>query len=212
VVDGWFMHPNEGIKRIGAEKLPVLDRRTLGYFLGFSTDIFKFPYGPTAQQPARFWSLLVATTYVDYFNYTFAGKRGIEPMVPAGGSTLGVGFIPWSRASVWGGTFISAITVLGWVACAWWLLKRREAARLAALSIPAAAFAGLVTFVTKNPYEFEGVVKGMYLHYAALPLYGVFGIAVAWFWSHRWLRPLAIVSGIAVLAVASFDFFCRLTA
>jgi hypothetical protein len=212
VVDGWFMHPNEGIRRIGAEKLPVLDRRTLGYFLGFNPDIFQFPYGPAAQKPARFWSLLVATTYVDYFNYTFAGKRGIEPMVPAGGSILGVGFIPWSRASVWGGTFISAVTLLGWMACVWWLLKHREAARLAALAVPAAALMGLVAFVTKNPYEFEGVVKGMYLHYAALPLYGVFGVAVAWFWSHRWLRPLAIVSGISVLAVASFDIFCRLTA
>jgi 4-amino-4-deoxy-L-arabinose transferase-like glycosyltransferase len=212
VVDGWFMHPNEGIARIGAEKLPVLDRRTLGYFLGFSTDVWKFPYGPAAQQPPRFWSLLVATTYVDYFNYTFAGKRGIERMVPAGGSILGVGFLPWSRASVWGGTFISAITLLGWGACAFWLLKHREAARLAALCVPAAALVGLMAFVTKNPYEFEGVVKGMYLHYAALPLYGVFGVAVAWFWSHRWLRPLAVVSGICVVAVASFDFFCRLTA
>ena len=138
--------------------------------------------------------------------------RGIERMVPAGGSGLGVGFLPWSRASVWGGTFISAITLLGWTACAWWLLKHREAARLAALAVPAVALMGLVAFATKNPYEFEGVVKGMYLHYAALPLYGVFGVAVAWFWSNRWLRPLAVVSGICVLAVASFVFFCRLTA
>ena len=52
----------------------------------------------------------------------------------------------------------------------------------------------------------------MYLHYAALPLHGVFGVAVAWFWSRRWLRPWTVVSGMAVLAVASFDFFCRLTA
>jgi hypothetical protein len=215
ILDGWnkpgrTANIRYGIERVDAsEKVAVLDRRTLGFFLGFDPEIWKFPYGPVAQNPPRFWSLLIATTFVDYHNYTFVPKNGRNPMVPAGGSIMDVTFIPLSRASVIGGTYIAVLTLIGWLGCVVILLKHRATARLAALGVPLAAMAGQASFVVQFPFEFEGVVKGLYFHFASLPLYAVFGIAVAWLWSKPLLRPFAVLGFVAVAAVASYTLVCR---
>ena len=192
---------------------PVLDRRSLGYvFLG-STEIYSRPFWPTAIQPnARFFPVLVASTFGDYLNYGYAPRRPERPgdIISNVGPVRREALIP-ARLSVVGGTVI-ALAVLGcWLAALRALWRRREAERLPLLLAPPLAIAGLLYFTIAHPFDSEGVIKAAYVQFGCGPLYGLFGLAVAWLWERgRGARVLACIALAALALVALYTFVCRL--
>ena len=60
----------------GAEDKPYWRRRSPAYFAGWDPAIFTFPFYPTASgESPRFWPVLVASTFVDHYNYGLARDR-----------------------------------------------------------------------------------------------------------------------------------------
>ena len=55
---------------------PYLDRRTLGFFVGWSNSIFEYPYFPSAR--SRFLPVLIASTFVDYYNFSLVVRVPTE--------------------------------------------------------------------------------------------------------------------------------------
>ncbi|HYQ17175.1 MAG TPA: hypothetical protein VEQ58_15490, partial [Polyangiaceae bacterium] len=198
-LDGWYRRPTAATIQVAAHKKELLDRRTLGYVFGFSTDIVTFPYMPMAVEPSsRFWSVLIATSYSDYFNYRFGPAPDKAGSIRVQLNTVARRSIFWGGASVASGIGIALVTVLGWVVMAWRAVERRSVARQAALLVPALGAVGAIYFATQYPYDFEGVVKAHYFHFVAFPLYAVYGASVAWLLRHRLLAPLGWL-GVALL-------------
>jgi hypothetical protein len=105
---------------------------------------------------------------------------------------------------------IAGVSVLSWFAVLFRLLRRREIARPVVLLLPAVGALSLMSFVTQFPYDFEGVVKGIYFQFAATPLYAVFGTAVAWLLSVPKLMPVAIAAIVSLVPVAAYTTYCAL--
>ena len=78
------------------------------------------------------------------------------------------------------------------------------------LAVPVLAVVGQLHFAVKYPIDSEGMVKAIYLQFAAAPLCATFGVAVAWLWRRRRARILAVVELAAVAAVAVYAIACRL--
>ena len=75
--------------------------------------------------------------------------------------------------------------------------------------VPLLVVVGQLHYATAYPFDFQGVVKGVYAHCGSPPLYAAFGLAVAWLWQRRRLRPFALANLAALAAVASYTFYCR---
>jgi 4-amino-4-deoxy-L-arabinose transferase-like glycosyltransferase len=194
-------------------KTPYLDRRSFGYLLGFDVGIFADPYYPQASIPrARFLSLLVATTFADYFSFRFAPTpRAGEPSVTRVHRAIPETAYGLSLACVAAGAVVALTTVLAWFAITRAAWRRRHAATLTLLLFPAAALVGQLHFAIEYPNDTYGPVKGVYLQFAAPVMLAVFGLGVEWLWARpRWL-PLAGLCLAAVLAVAPYTLYCRLS-
>ena len=197
-VSGWDLLPTADTIAAKVKNIPLLDRRTIGYILGWSSDVYQNPYYPSGTSPhARFWPVLVATTFVDYYHYGFA--RGSMGRV-----------MTTARVSAATGTVISAITVCAWGALVVRLLRRRDVARLVLLSFPLFGLLGQLSFAIQFPYDWEGVVKGIYLHFSAAPLYAVFAVGLVWLWRHARTRPIAVLGFLSLVGVASYTVHCLL--
>lgn len=195
------------------EAMPYFDRRPLGFYLGWNLDIYLHPLYPTALKPnARFFPVLVASTFNDYYVYSFTGggKYGSNRWVSAAGVTLGC-------LSIGAGTIIALITVIAWFAAARVLWRRREDGapdpRFALLLAPFGALIGQLHFATKYPNDNFGPIKGAYLQFVAPVLCALFGAAVAWMWRRRaavrW-RVAALIALGAVALVAAYSINARL--
>jgi len=210
-LDGWYRRPTEDTQRVGAQRMEPIDRRTLGFFLGFSTDIVRFPYYPSGIEPApRLWPVLIASSFCDYYNYSFGPSSDVGAPVQVGGKPAGERATLLGRASVAGGVVIASVSAVGWLAAVTRMLRRREVARPLVLLMPALGALGQMFFATQYPYDFEGVIKGIYFHFATLPLYAVFGVLTAWLFTRRKLRPLALVAGLSIVPVAAYTTYCAL--
>jgi hypothetical protein len=211
VLDGWYKRPTADTERVGAQKTEITDRRTLGFFLGLSTDVLRFPYYPADIEPrSRFWPVLIASSFCDYYNYRFGPPADVGAPVVANGREVGERATDLGRASVAGGTVIALASALAWPIAILKLVRRREVARPLALLVPALAVMGQLFFATEFPYDFEGVVKGVYFHFATLPLYALFGTAFARLWRTRLLRPGAMVLAMSVIPVAAYTTYCAI--
>jgi hypothetical protein len=211
IIDGWYKRPTADTDNVGAHRIETLDRRTLGFFLGFTTDIVRFPYYPSGIEPTpRLWPLLIASSFSDYFNYSFAPASDVGYPLLAVSRSVGERATTLARASIAGGLIIASVSVVGWIAALVRLLRRREIARPIVLLLPAMGALGQMSFATKNPYDFEGVVKGIYFQFAAAPLYAVFGAAVAWLFTVPKLVPLAMVAILSIMPVAAYTTYCVL--
>jgi hypothetical protein len=195
------------------EGIPYLRKRPLSFFVGWTPAIFGWPYAPVGIKPsAQFWTPLVASTFVDYYNFAYAPYPD-----PAGPHELG-NFRPLrhdvravSRFSMIGGTLIALATLAAFFPVLAGVWRRREYGRLAFLLAPLFAIAGQLHFSVKYPIDSEGMIKGTYVQFAAAPLYVLFGLAVAWLWSRRpFGRALAVAQLAAVAAVAYYTIYCRL--
>jgi len=196
------------------QKIPYLDRRPLGYFIGWSNDIYKSPYYPAAISPhSRFFPVVIASTFADYYNYGFAKPppRTIAHAV-ANSRPLLLRALTWGRISVVSGSFVAVIMLLTGIRCVRTLWRRRDTSRLLFLVAPLVGILGQLHFATHFALDIEGPVKGSYLQFACLPLCALFGLGVTGgIWRKKkllLLLPIAALMGITgYTVVALFSWF-----
>jgi hypothetical protein len=188
------------------EKIPYFQRRPLGFYLAWNLDIYVSPLYPSGIKPnPRFFPVLLASTFSDYYGYSFSGGgvyKG-ERWIPGEGVTLGA-------MSIGAGTVIALVTVIAWLGVVRALWRRRADGepdpRFALLLPPLGALIGALHFATKYPNDNFGPIKGAYLQFVAPILCAVFGVGVAWMWGRgrRPWRVAAVVAMGAVVIVAAY--------
>jgi 4-amino-4-deoxy-L-arabinose transferase-like glycosyltransferase len=189
------------------EAMSYFDRRPLGFYLAWNLGIYVHPVHPTGIKPnARFFPVLVASTFNDYYVYSYSGggRYRTERSVSAAAVTMGC-------LSVAGGTAIALVTVIAWFAAVRALWRRREDGepdpRFALLLAPLGALLGQLHFATKYPNDNFGPIKGAYLQFVAPVLCALFGVGVAWMWGRprrRWrIGALAALGCLALVAAYS---------
>src|SRR6185503_12573253 len=152
-----------------------LDRRTLGFVLYWDDQIYDDrPFWPVASSPrARFWPMLVATTFSDYYNFAFAPRAGPGVAVPSvviNGKAMPEGAVAPARRSAAGGTALAALALAAWWGATRALWRRRDHGRLAILLVGMFAVLGQLHFSIQYPYDPFGPIKGAYLQFAG-PVY-----------------------------------------
>jgi hypothetical protein len=193
------------------ELIPYLDRRTVGFFVGFDPDVFQDPYAPTGYRPhPRFFSVLLASTFCDFYNYSLFRPDPGRAVIVRDSRTLPAWSLPLSQASVVGGAIIAFIVLLSWLAAARALWRRPDDPRLILLLVPALALLGQLHFATKYPNDNFGPIKGAYLQFAAPVAGGLFGLGVGWMWRRTWARSGAVVAMAALGLVAVYTIAARL--
>jgi hypothetical protein len=196
------------------ENVPVLDRRSLGFFVQWDPAVYVWPYYPAGVLPySRFFPVAVASTFVDYWNFSFSG---LDPATPAPmhdwlqNRPITPTLLTASQYAVVGGTLIFIATLAGWGFAAWSAVRRRDFGLMALLMVPALTLASALQFATAQPVDHYGVVKGVYLQFGAPPLHAAFGVAVAWASRARWRWPLFSMLLGALWLVAAYTVWCRL--
>lgn len=195
-----------------SNRKPYLDRRTAGYYVGWDSAVFSLPYYPTAIAPhPRFFPVALSSTFGDYWNYSFSSVEPAEPTgLVANSRALTPEVLQASRYSVAGGMVIMLASLAAWfgiVASVW---RKRDFGLLALCIVPVATVGAALHFATAYPVDTFGVVKGAYLQFGAPPLFGIFGVAVAWAARQRLRWPLLFALLAAVWLVASYTLYCRL--
>jgi 4-amino-4-deoxy-L-arabinose transferase-like glycosyltransferase len=194
-----------------SNKLPYLDRRTLGFVFGWDDGIYDFPYWPRAAEPhARFFPLVLASTFVDYYNFSFSGlSPGTSTGLMANGRPLTPRLVNVSRLSAAGGTFIALGVSVAFAACLYRGLRGRRWGIVALLLATGLSVLAALHFAIQYPTDGNGVIKGNYLQFGAPPLYALFGVAVGWAQNSR-LRWLLLAGFLVSLwLVASYTLYCR---
>jgi hypothetical protein len=196
------------------QKVPYLERRTLGFFVGWDAAVPLFPYYPSGIEPRpHFFPVAVASTFVDYWNYSFSG---LDPYVAVPGwpgdrlRPITPKLFRASQYAAAGGIVIFLATIVTWLAVMPRTFRRRDWGRLALLLVPLFTLLSALHFAVAYPLDSYGVVKGIYMHFGAPPLYALFGLAVAWAFQKpiRWPLFGALLG--ALWLVASYTLFCRL--
>lgn len=192
------------------EAMPYLERRPLGFYLGWTPGIFVHALYPTGIKPnARFFPVLLASTFNDYYAFSYSG--GGRYVAGRTDRTVSATAVTLGCLSAGGGTAIALVTVIAWFAAVRVLWRRREDGepdpRFALLLAPLGALIGQIHFATKYPNDNFGPVKGAYLQFVAPILCALFGVGVSWMWRRarwRWRVPaLAALGCVAVVAVYS---------
>ena len=192
---------------------PYLQRRAPDFFYGWSNDALTLPYAPSGQIPrSHFWPVVIATTFVDYYNVNFV-RHPTKPSTATGNyQPLPDAAVPFSEMSAVGGVVIAVSTLVAWLCASIVSLKRRQWAYLVLLLAPAFALLGQLHFVVLYPYDYQGPIKGVYLQFACAPLYALFGLAVYTMFRRRATWPIGIIQCAAVAAVASYTIYARVFA
>lgn len=194
------------------EHVPYLERRKPNFFYGWSNAIYSSPYWPAAVEPTSyFWPPLVASTFVDYYSYHFAGNK--QPTEIKNARDVPLRASQASGYSALGGTWIAAVTVIAWLATALVVFRRREAAALPLLFVPLVALAGQLHFAVKYAVDAQGPIKGLYMQFAAVPLYGLFGLGATWPLRLRrgWVGWVLLLPSLAaLLPVTAYVLIARL--
>jgi hypothetical protein len=81
--------------------------------------------------------------------------------------------------------------------------------RLLFAIVPLFGVLGQLHFAVRFANDGEGVIKGVYLHFAAISMYAFFGIGVGWLWRRRWGRPIVGLECLALLGIAAYTLACR---
>jgi 4-amino-4-deoxy-L-arabinose transferase-like glycosyltransferase len=194
-------------------KTPYLDRRTFGFVGYWDATIYKSPYWPAASRPyTRFWPMLVASTFSDYYNFAFVAR-------PSPGMAFTwinakpfriAAYLP-SRLSVVGGTglaFLMAAALLVGMRTLW---RRQDYARLTLLLAALLAIAGQLHFAVRFRVDDAGPIKGGYLQFVGPIFCALTGLAIAWLWSRR--NPITYALAIAAMGaiglVAVYTIYAR---
>jgi 4-amino-4-deoxy-L-arabinose transferase-like glycosyltransferase len=192
-------------------KTPYLDRRRLGFLLGWDRAIYDLPYWPTAAgEHPRFFPLLMVSTFVDYYNFSYSGLRPDDPATSrANARPLTPRLLGFSRLSAVGGTFIALGTTVAFVACLYGELRKQRWGVVALLVGAALSILSALHFAIQFPSDSNGVIKGTYLQFGAPPLYAMFGVAVAWTQRKPWRWLLFALFLASLWLVASYTLYCR---
>jgi len=190
------------------DSVPYWRRRPLTYAFGLGHgEIFRqIPCQPADAD--RFLPVLLATTFGDYYNQWFSGL--VDPATPS--LTVNDRPMPQStikllRASIYAGAVIAIAILCAWIAAARRALRERNEELGLLLLAPALATLGQLHYAIKYPFIHAGMIKAHYIQFVAAPLFGLFGVAVAWLWSRPRTRAAAIAlcAATAVVAVYSID-------
>jgi hypothetical protein len=191
--------------------IPYLHRRDLGFYWRWDPAIFSHPYVPTGYQPVpRFFPVLVASTFADYYSYSFAAFHGSTPVILVGHRPVPLLAFRLGCLSVIGGTLIALLTLCGWFGAARALRRRPADPRTVLLIAPLVALLGQLHFATKYPDDDFGPIKGAYLQFVAPILCALFGLAVAWLWRRVRTRAGAVAAIVALLLLLAYTVDCRL--
>jgi hypothetical protein len=193
------------------EKIPYLSRRTPGFYWQWDSAIFSHPYVPTGSRPqSRFFPVLVASTFSDYYSYCLAAWDATTPITRIHYRPIPLVAFDLSCRSVIGGTLIALLTLLSWLAAVARLRRQPSDPRAVLLIIPLLALLGQMHFATKYPNDDFGPIKGAYMQFVAPILCGLFGLAVGWMWRRVWARAGAIAALGALFLVFFYIADCRL--
>jgi 4-amino-4-deoxy-L-arabinose transferase-like glycosyltransferase len=194
-----------------SQTTPYLHRRSLGFVFGWNKAIYEYPYYPAAAAPhASFFPILLASTFVDYYNYSFSNMNPAKASAfMANGRPLTPRLINLSRLSVLGGTVITLGVSAAFIACLHRGVRRRQWGIVAVLLAAALSVLAALHFAIEFPFDDKGVIKGNYVQFGAPPLFALFGVAVAWAQRRRlrWLLLAALLTSLWL--VASYTMYCR---
>jgi hypothetical protein len=197
------------------DDVPMLDRRSAGFFLSWDPAINVWPYYPAGIKPyPRFFPLAIASTFIDYWNFSFSGLDPMTARTPmrdwSQNRPISPPLLRASRYAVAGGMVIFVATVAAWCAALRACLRRRDFGGLALLFVPALTLLTALQFATVHPVDHYGVVKGVYMQFGAPPMYALFGLAVGWSAAERRRWPLLGLLCLAFWLVATYTLWCRL--
>lgn len=194
-------------------KTPYLDRRTLGYFVSWSAELYALPFYPSASQPhARFLPVAIVSTFVDYYHYNFARPAHGRGDAIVNGKAFDTRTMPFAVGSAVAGTAIAFAVIAAWFGAWIFLWRSRDHGRLTLLLVPLVALAGQLHFAISLPFDHQGVVKGLYMQFGCSPLYALVGVAAAWLWTRRASKVhLGAFAGLIVAlgVVGVYAVFCR---
>jgi hypothetical protein len=206
-----FQLKNQAYAVVETDKLPLLDRRSLGFVFGWDPVIFAVPYWPVAITPQpRFWSVVTVGTFVDYWNFSYSGlDAGMQAPTMVNGRPLTPEVLTASQRSAVGGTLIAAITAIAFAVCCVIAARRREWGQLSLLGTAGLSIAAALHFAITYPIDHLGVIKAAYMQPGIAALYGVFGLASAWSLERRWRWPLFMVMLVSLWLVVAYTMYCR---
>jgi 4-amino-4-deoxy-L-arabinose transferase-like glycosyltransferase len=195
------------------ERVPYRARRPMAFAYGWTNDVLAAPYAPAGLKPEpRFFPVLVATTFADYYAYGFAPRPKRDNR-----EALTVNYRPmWPRvhtAGRWstvGGTVLSVVVAIAWAIAAAVALRRRRPHELLLVAAPALVILAQLEVAWRYPADDEGVVKSQYIQFGAAPLYALYGLAVARLRASRTTLPLLGLVAVAYAAVAWLTILSRL--
>lgn len=192
------------------EKIPYLQRRPSAFFFGWAPAVFGSPYAPSGYVPEpRFFPVLVASTFSDFYLYEFAARDANTPLLAGSRRPIPRLAFILSCLSTIGGTILAALALAAWLG-GWRALRTRPPdRRLVLLLMPLLAVVGQMHFSTKYPNDNFGTIKGTYMQFVAPILFGLTGMAVAWMWRRTWARAGAIVAIGALSLVTVYTIDCR---
>lgn len=188
-----------------SNKLPYCKRRRMNFFVGFDGAAFNSPFYPSAS--SQLWPVLIASSFTDYYNYGF-NRAATDKNGPRiiNHRTVSEGSFQLARLSFVCGiglTLIALFALLQRLVTAW---RAHDWPGLYFWIAPIGAFVGLVHFATKYPIDRLGMVKGLYLQYAMVPMafaVGHFVDAGRKAWRH------AIVL-LLLLGPTAYSIYCRI--
>lgn len=201
-----LMKPNQA----PYERIPYFQRRETSFYWQWDPGVFEYPYVPAGHpQSARFFPVLVASTFADYYSYDLAARAWGVPFRAIHRHPVPLAAFFLSRLSVMAGTLIAALTLVAWFGALRLLRGRPPDARAVLLFVPLLALLGQMHFATKYPNDDFGPIKGAYLQFVAPILCALFGVAVAWMWRRVWARAAAVAALAAVGLVFVYIADCR---
>jgi hypothetical protein len=187
---------------------PAVFRRSPEFVTGWSAEIYDMPFYPSASlERPRFFPLLLASTFTDYYNHFFVPYRAGAPALIVYEKPMPAAVLGPARASMAGGTVLAAVAAAAWAAAAIGAARRRAWDAIFLLLVPLGALVAQLAFAVTYPHDWLGVVKGAYMQFAAPTLHATLGLGIAWL--ARRARPLAAVSLAALGAVWFYTLFCR---
>jgi hypothetical protein len=194
-------------------QVPYLDRRAMGFVVYWNSDIYTAPYWPSASRPyARFWPMMVVTTFSDYYNVTYvaAPKAGMPRTLINGKPLRLAAFLPAQLSAV-GGTALALLAAAALLVAGRAAWRRGDYARLLLLLAVPLAVAGQLHFAIRFPKDHFGPIKGVYLQFVAPIFCALSGLAIAALWNRRnpVTRVLAIGGIAAIGLVATYTFYAK---
>ena len=188
---------------------PRWERRPLAWLVGWTPSMHERPFWPSGTDPARFWPLLLATTFSDYYCFGYMPRPdGARVAVfDCNGRPIPASEVWPARLSFHGGLAIALVSALAWLWAMALQTRARDPVHLFLLLAPLCGVLGLLQFAVDYPFDSLGVVKGTYVQYLMLPLAALFGVGCEWLLARA--RPLGWVALAALGMVCGYSFYCR---